>query len=105
MILTPLTRKIVHINLDATLAEGQSADVDGIQVALVPLRADVDRNTAWVAATTWDPAAQRGTALVVGFDADPAGGLVVPSEGADLYARVVDSPEDDPAFIERIVYG
>ena len=106
MEITPLTRKIVHIDLNATLAGGEPVtDITGILVALVPPRADVDKSTQWVAAATWDAAQQRGTALVVGYEADPEGALVVPELGADLYARVVDTPEDDPSFIERITYG
>jgi hypothetical protein len=105
MEITPLTRKIVHIDLKATLAGGEEVrDLTGVLVALVPHRQDVGASTEWIAAN-FDAASQEATILVVGFEADPAGAIVVPSAGADLYARVVDTPEDDPALIERITYG
>ena len=105
MEITPITRKIVHIDLKATLPTGQPVeDLGGVLVALVPHRSDVGADTVWTAAQ-FDAASQEATILVVGYEADPAGAIVVPSSGADLYARDVDTPEDDPAFIERIVYG
>ena len=105
MDITPLTRKLVHLDLNATEYGGDPLPIAGVTVALIPHRADVDSTTAWVAATTWDPTTKKGTILVAGYDADPTDAIVVPSAGADLFARVVDNPEDDPAFIERIIYG
>ena len=105
MEITPITRKIVHIDLKATLPTGaEVTDLGGVLVALVPHREDIGQDTVWTAAS-FDAASQEATILVVGFEADTAGAIVVPPAGADLYARVVDTPEDDPAFIERIVYG
>lgn len=105
MEITPLSIQIVHLDLDATEYDGDSVSIDGVIVALAPLRSDVDSTTEWVAATTWDAATNEGTVLVAGYDTDTEGALVVPSAGADLYARVVDNPEDLPRFIERITYG
>ena len=106
MELTPLTRKIIHIDLKATLATGQAVTITTpAQVALVPHRADVKASTVWTNVENWDATALTGTALLAGYEADASGAIVVPSAGADLYARIKDTPEDDPAFIERIVYG
>lgn len=106
MELTPLTRKIVHIDLRATLVTGaEVTDLAAAEVALVPHRADVKASTVWKAVDNWDAPTLKGTILVVGHEVELAGALVVPSAGADLYARIRDTPEDDPAFIERIVYG
>lgn len=100
MDLTRISRKYVHVTLDAKLANGTPATLAGVDIALLPVH-EYPTST-----TTWTPSAYadgQAVVLLAGPDADPVGALVVPANGADLWARITDSPEVDAARIERIV--
>jgi hypothetical protein len=98
--LPTIARKLVPIELEATLPDGSSAGLSGAQVAIVAHRGSLSADTVWTEAAVADGAA---TILLVGPDAeDQSGGLVVPSSGGDLWGRVLDSTEVDATFIERI---
>lgn len=83
----------------ATLRDGTTATLTGVDVALLPPRAKP------TAATTWTPttyAAGVATVLLAGPDASAPGALVVPAGGADVWLRVTDATEVDSERVERI---
>lgn len=83
----------------ATDAVGAPADPVGVDIALLPPRATPTTATVWVAA---DYADGEATVLLAGPEAEPAGALVVPAGGADVWLRITDNPEVDAERIERI---
>lgn len=97
MIITPISQQYVEVDVVAKLANGSDAPVSGVDVALLPPRVSPDADTLW---TTAAYALGTATVLVAGPDAD--GDLVVPRSGADLWMRVVDSPEVTATKITRI---
>lgn len=90
----------VDITVTATLRDGDPATLTGVDVAVVPTRTTPTSSTPWVASTY---SAGVATVLLAGPDADnnPAA-ISVPSSGADLWIRVVDTPEVDAARVDRI---
>jgi hypothetical protein len=91
----------VDIDVTATLRDGTTpAPLAGVDVALIPPRTTPTAVTVWSPTTYADGTA---TVLIAGPDAGNADAMVVPSPGADLWIRVVDSPEVDAALVERIV--
>lgn len=99
MDLNRIDRKYAKVTVTATLANGDPATLTGVDVALLAPRSTPTAATTWTAATY---AAGVATVLLAGPDADPAGALVVPATGADLWIRVVDSPEVDATRVQRI---
>lgn len=97
--LTRIDRQYVHIDVTAALADGTPADLGGVDVALLGRGGTPAADTEWTAA-----AYSGGTAvvLVAGPDADPDGGQQVPVTGADLWIRVVDSPEVQAVLVDAI---
>lgn len=88
-----------YYDVTATLPNGSPATLTGVTVALLPPRTRPTGATTWTAATY---AAGVATVLLAGPDADPTGAVVVPSGGADLWIKVVDTPEVDAERVERI---
>lgn len=86
-------------DVTATLAGGGPATLTGVDVAVLLPRTTPTASTTWTAATY---AAGVATVLLAGPDADPTGALVIPAAGADLWIRVVDTPEVDAEYVERI---
>lgn len=79
-----------YVDVLVTLVDGSPAIPGSVSTALVPPGGTVTATTEWIAQTL------RGGQLQILFagpDADPAGAVVVPSGGADLFARVADDPE------------
>lgn len=99
MDLNRIDRKYAKVTVTAALANGDPATLTGVDVALLAPRSTPTAATTWTAATY---AAGVATVLLAGPDADPAGALVVPATGADLWIRVVDSPEVDATRVQRI---
>lgn len=99
MILNRIDKQYVEIDVTATLANGDAAPLDGVDVALLAPRHTPTAATTWTAATY---AAGTATVLLAGPEANPTGALVVPSGGADLWIRVTDEPEVDAARVERV---
>lgn len=99
--LTRVERLYRDYTVTATLKNGNPATVTGVDVALLAPRTSPTGSTSWTAATY---ASGTATVLLAGPDAtsNPAGALVVPSGGADLWIKVTDSPEVDAALVERI---
>lgn len=91
------------ITVTAKLANGSAATVTGIDVAIVAPGAKPTTTTAWVAANWAAPLAQ---VLLVGSLATPVGAppyrLNVPDVGGDLWARIVDNPEQVAALVAHI---
>lgn len=96
---TRVTKKYVEVPVTAALADGTPATLAGVDVTLLTPRTTPDEDTTWTPATYGDGVARI---LLAGPDADPAGAVVVPASGADLWVRVVDNPEVDAARIERL---
>jgi cytoskeletal protein RodZ len=84
----------------ATNTAGGAATVTGVDVALLPPRTSPTAATTWTA-TTYASGVAR--VLLAGPDAPGSGALVVPTDGADVWLRVSDSPEVDAERIERVV--
>lgn len=99
MDLSRIDRIYAKIPITAKLADGTTATIGAVDVALLPPRTTPTGATVWTVATY---AAGVATVLLAGPDADPAGALVVPTGGADLWARVVDTPEVDAALVGRV---
>lgn len=102
MDLTRISRKYAKVTVTATDATGAPITVAGVDVALLPPRGKPTAATAWTAATYADGVA---TVLLAGPDASPADALVVPADGANLWVRVVDTPEVDATNAGPIVVG
>jgi hypothetical protein len=88
--LSPIDRVYVKFPVTGKLADGSAATVTGVDVALLPFRTDP------ATVTTWTPAAYAdgiASVLLAGPAADPSGALPVPVGGAELWARVTDTPE------------
>lgn len=99
LVLSRIDRLYREYDVTATLAGGGPATLTGVDVALLPPR------TTPTGATTWTPATYASgvaTVLLAGPDADTTGALVVPEGGADVWIRVVDTPEVDAEKVERI---
>lgn len=96
---TRVDKKYVNIPVTATLADGAPAVVTAIDVALLTPRARPTAATTWTASSY---AAGIATVLIAGPDADPAGALVLPGAGADVYIRLTDNPEVDAKKVGRI---
>lgn len=102
MELTRISRKYAYVTLTATLADGSAATVDAVDVSLLPMGDTPTGTTEWIRFPYTDEGA---VVLLAGPDADPEGALVVPEDGADLWARVIDDPEVDAAFIDSIAFA
>jgi hypothetical protein len=89
----------VEFDADATYADGTVAVIGGVDVAVLPPRRTPTADTVWSAATF---ASGVATLLVAGPEADVTGALVIPLGGADLWARVSDSPEVTTRRVTRI---
>lgn len=92
-------RIYAHMTVTATLFDGTAAAVTGIQAAVLR------RGTAPSAATPWTSATLvngRWRVLLAGPYADPAGAIVVPATGGDLWARVTDNPEVQTVKVENV---
>lgn len=100
MILSRIARKYVRVTVTATLADGSAAELDGVDAALLGPDGRPDAATVWTPATYADGVVSL---LLAGPDADPAGALVVPADGAALWLRTVDYPETDVARIDRVI--
>lgn len=83
----------------ATLAGGGAATITAVDVAFLPPRATPTSTTTWTPTTYTTGVA---TILIAGPDAAGNGALVIPADGADVWLRVVDSPEIDAERVERI---
>lgn len=94
-----IDRIVRSYNVVATLGTGVPDVISGIEVALLPPRVAPDINTAWTAAQY---ASGTATVLYAGPDADETGAIVVPTGGADVWMRVIDSPEVQAVKVERI---
>lgn len=97
--LSRIDRLYRRYTVTATLAGGGPATLTGADVALLTPRSKPTGATVW---TATDYAAGVATVLLAGPDADDTGALAVPAGGADLWIRVVDSPEVDAELVERI---
>ena len=75
-----------------------AATPSAVLVALLPPRSGPSAATVWTSVTY---AAGIVTVLLAGPDADPTGAVVVPAS-ADLWMKVVDTPEIDAVKVERI---
>lgn len=105
---TRITELFIDFPVTPTLANGQPATITGVQCALLPYRSKgPTATTVWVDAT-WTPGVNGnpGTASVLVSGPDAAspgsGGLQMGNSGADLWARIVDTPETAPAFVVRL---
>jgi hypothetical protein len=99
MQLPRISRKYLHIAVTSILYDGSPATVSGVDVAFLPSYATPTENTVW---TATDYADGDAVILVAGPDASVEGALTVPPEGAQLWARVTDSPEIDAVQVGRI---
>lgn len=99
--LPKIATKYVNLAVTATLADGTRATLLGVDVGLAPLGGGSDSVTTWVP-TSFD--GRLATFLLAGSAVvgPPAGALVVPVVGADLWARVTDTPEEDAVLVDRI---
>jgi hypothetical protein len=88
--LSPLDKVYVKIPVTAKLADGSTATITGVDVAVVPRRSEISAATTWTASSYANGTA---TVLVAGPAADPTGALPIPATGADVWIRVTDSPE------------
>jgi hypothetical protein len=95
-----IERQYAHFPVTATLHDGTDADLSDVSVALVPRSAAPTAATAWTPVTVTDG---RVRVLLAGPDAEAAdGALTVPDDGAELWVRVLDSPEVDTVKVERV---
>lgn len=102
---TRITSLEVTFPTTPTDSAGNPITISGVKCALLPYRAKgPSATTAWVDAT--DNGDGTYTVLVAGPDAAAPGvnGLQLAdgSGGGDLWARVIDNPEDDAQFVGRI---
>lgn len=94
-----LERRYAYFPVTVTLADGAPAEPAGVDVMLLARGATLTA-AGWTTAELEDG---RVRVLLAGPDAEPVdGALTVPIDGADLYARVTDTPEIDTARVERI---
>ena len=107
MEITGITIKILTVQLDVTLAGGQDATAEDVRLALADPQEGPTAETVWVQPYAYDPINEQLQALIVGpYVAEvPELGMKTPPQGAMLYGRVVDHPEDDPAPLELIEVG
>lgn len=97
--LTRISRLYVEFDVAAVLPDGNPATITGVDVSLLPVNTAPDVDTTWTAAAY---AAGVGSVLLAGPDADATGALPVPAAGADLWLRVIDTPEVDAARVVRV---
>lgn len=100
MQLARLDKKYAHIAVTATLADGAPAVPAAVEVALLAPYGRPTAATAWTGTTYTNGDA---VVLLAGPDADPTGALVIPTDGADLWIRVTDSPEVVAVRVDRII--
>lgn len=93
--------EIFHIDLTATLYDGQPATIDACDFAFCE-RGGPTKDTVWATVTVTDP--DDVEVIVAGPDVDPApaGGLVCPSPRGRLYGRDVDTPETIVGYIDTV---
>jgi hypothetical protein len=97
--LTRISRMYRTYDVEATLSNGDPAELAGVDIALLVPGSTPKVDTTWSAAAYVNGVA---TVLLAGPDADDTDALVVPAGGADLWIKVTDTPEIDAEKIERI---
>jgi hypothetical protein len=101
--LPKVAAKFADITVTALLANGNTATITGVDVAIVPPGTKPDATTVWVAANWVTPLAQ---VLLIGPLCTPTSPppykLTVPAIGGDLWGRVTDNPEVDAALVDHI---
>lgn len=83
----------------ATTKTGVPVTLTGVDIAILPPRTAPDATTIWTATTYINGVA---TVLLAGPDAAQSGAITIPAVGAAVWLRVVDNPEVDVTFAERI---
>lgn len=103
MKLSQIGLKYVDVTVAATLANGTPATLAGVDLTVVPPGSSPDQHTVWTA-SSYNSTTKVATILVAGpnYATPPAGSLVAPVTGGDLWARVTDTPEVDAALVDRI---
>jgi len=104
------TELYVEFPVSPTDADGNAISINGVDCALLPYRSrGPSAATVWKAAVYTAPVGDvPGSAkiLVSGPDANDPGSdgfrMATTDVGGDLWARVLDVPEDNPVFIARI---
>jgi hypothetical protein len=93
--------KYWDVTVTATLANGNSATIAGVDMVLVTPGASPDHTTAWTASTYANGVA---SILIAGpeYPSPPGGALVCGPNGGDLWARVTDNPEVDAKLVDCI---
>jgi hypothetical protein len=94
-----IERQYATFPVTATLDNGEPADLSDVAVALLPPRATPTPDTTWTATTVTDG---KIRVLLAGPDAPAEGALTIPAGGADLWLRVLDTPEVDTVRVDQV---
>lgn len=97
--LSRVERLYREYTVTAALPDGSPATLTAVDIAFLAPGATPTAATAWTR-TTYTAGVAR--VLLAGPDAAAEGALTVPAPGADIWLRVVDTPEVDTAMIERV---
>lgn len=100
MQLSPIDRLFANIPVTSTLADGTTAVLSGVDVAVLAHGATPSANTAWTRATSYINGV--ATVLLAGPAADPTNAIPVSDTGGDLWIRITDSPEVEAVYVSRI---
>lgn len=99
MQLSPIDRLFANIPVTSTLADGTTAALSGVDVAVLAHGATPSANTVWTQASYINGVA---TVLLAGPAADPTSAISVSDTGGDLWIRITDTPEIEAVYVSRI---